>query len=71
MLLFFQCFFCTIAGLVIGIFLMHSKPDGILKINTSDPEKDVYSFELLIPLDDLKDRTKISLTVESQNNQSM
>lgn len=40
------------------------KYDGALKIITTDPEKDLYSFEISAPLEDLKHNQELSIKVQ-------
>ena len=51
------CFF-------VGVWSMRVKKDGTIKINTTDPDKDVYSIVLDIPLEDIPKRSILHLDVE-------
>ena len=63
--LFFVCF---VVGIVVGR-LWPSKIDGTFRIDTSDPDKDLYSLDLDTPLDDLGKVKKLTFKVHhfSQN----
>lgn len=43
---------------------------GVLKVNTSDPDKDIYRFESYIPIDELaeKDEVRFKVETDSQKN---
>ena len=43
--------------------------DGVFRINTTDPEKDVYSLELNNILGDLENRKEIRLKVVNEGSQ--
>ena len=49
----------ALVGVIVGYFLGRSKTSGILMIDTSDPEKDSYLFEVTCPLDDLPRKKKV------------
>lgn len=49
---------------VFGVVMMRRKKDGTIKINTTDPDKDVYSIVLDIPLEDVPRKKVIQLDVE-------
>ena len=67
--IFVYCFFSCLGGLILGVLISHKRPDGKLKIDTSDPEKDLWSLELTAPLDDISKSHFLTLKVEnlSQN----
>ena len=50
-------------GVIVGIIFitvlaktMRKKPDGYIRINTDDPDKDTYTLELAIPFGELNER---------------
>lgn len=53
--------------LVTFVFVYHGR-DGTLRINTYDPEKDVYSFEFKTPLNDIWRRKTIVFDVKVDSN---
>lgn len=59
-------------GALIGIASKtYSKSkDGTLHIDTSNPEKDTYNFELDIPLEELANRNSLNLKVNNVNTDS-
>lgn len=54
----------TFVAVIIGISSVNYKGDGTLLIDTSNPEKDIYRYEVDTPLEDLPQRKKIVLTVD-------
>lgn len=60
--------FTHLAALVLGaaltLIILLFKKDGTLHINTSDPNKDVYSFEFLTPLNNIWQRKLIVFSVK-------
>ena len=55
-------------GFTFGFVFASAKHEGTLNIDSSDPEKDIYSFELDVPLDELNKKRKVVLKVRRQNN---
>lgn len=53
----------TFLGVVLGLSSSQYKGDGVLQIDTTNPEKDTYRFDLDVPLEELSGKTKIVLTV--------
>lgn len=56
-------------GITLGISTNSYKKDGmdgILKIDTSKPEVDSYSFEVNIPIDEIPERKEIYMKVNKQ-----
>ena len=51
------CFF-------VGMFVAKRKKDGTIKVNTTDPDKDVYSIVLDIPLEEVPKRSRLQFDVE-------
>ena len=41
-----------------------AKYDGALVVNTEDPTKDIYSFEVASPLDELRDKQELTIKVQ-------
>lgn len=50
-------------GAVLGISSANYQGDGIMKINESDPEKDIYSLELNGNVEDLANKSTITFKV--------
>lgn len=46
--------------------LKRSKPDGVIIVNTNDPEKDTYTLELGIPFGELDKRDKVIFKIEHE-----
>ena len=51
-----------IAGLVVGLMIPR-KIDGYFRIDTSAPDKDLYSLDLAIPLEEVNKAKKLSFKV--------
>lgn len=59
-----------IVGFIIGYVCSRIRtPDGVLRVDTSDPEKDRYLMEFHIPLDDIPERKIVRLIVDSKKMQ--
>ena len=59
-----------VVGVIIGVLIVHfEKPHGTLKIDHSNPEKDIYRMEF-DDLDDLSKKTRIVLKVDNNANLS-
>lgn len=56
-------FGCAFFGILFGIFIMKRKPDGVLKVDVSDPARDRYLMEFHIPLDEIPSKKHVYLTV--------
>lgn len=54
--------------LVKGLEVANKALDGVLKVDTSDPDKDLYRIEVNVPLEDLKDKNRIVLSVEEDES---
>ena len=52
-----------ILGLNRAVYNANNSADGILQLDTSDPERDLWSLELATPLDDVANKSKITLDV--------
>ena len=63
--------FVLIIDIVLDIIVIMKKKhyDGVFRINTTDPEKDVYSLELNSFLGDLENRKEIRLKVVNEGSQ--
>lgn len=51
-------------GFVLGFFVATPRANGVFKINTDDPEKDVYSLELTDPIDTIENRKRLLFIVK-------
>lgn len=40
--------------------------DGVIRVNTTDPEKDTYTLELSIPFGELDKRDKVIFKIEHE-----
>lgn len=59
-----------VIDIVLDIVIMKKKHyDGVFRINTTDPEKDVYSLELNDILGELENRKEIRLKVVNEGSQ--
>lgn len=54
----------TFVAVIIGISTVNYKGDGVLRIDTSDPNKDVYRFDVQTPLEELPNRKRVTLTID-------
>lgn len=59
----FALIFGIACSIVTGVFCMWIRTDGTLKIDHTNPEKDVYRFEIN-DLDKLKGKTYITLKID-------
>lgn len=58
------CLVTFIVGFAIGYILAKIRtPDGILRVDTSDPEKDRYLMEFHTPLEDIPKKKSVKLKV--------
>ena len=56
----------VVLGYVVFVMLhesKHKKPDGYIRVNKSDPNKDTYTLELDIPFGELDDRKEVIFAV--------
>ena len=51
--------FVCIVELILLVRLSGAKKVGCIRINTSDPEKDIYSLELEVPFGELDRQKKV------------
>ena len=60
-----------VTDIVLDIIVIMKKKhyDGVFRINTTDPEKDVYSLELNNILGELENRKEIRLKVVNEGSQ--
>lgn len=60
-----------VTDIVLDIIIIMKKKhyDGVFRINTTDPEKDVYSLELNSILGELENRKEIRLKVVNEGSQ--
>lgn len=59
-----------VLGVVIGVLIAHfEKPHGTLRIDHSNPEKDIYRMEF-DDLDGLSKKTRVILKVDNNANLS-
>lgn len=59
-----------VLGVVIGVLIAHfEKPHGTLRIDHSNPEKDIYRIEF-DDLDGLSKKTRVILKVDNNANLS-
>ena len=58
-----------LGGTIVGLAQKFTQVSGTLKIDHSDPEKDVYNFEI-DDLDCLSSKTKIVLKIENRFDRS-
>lgn len=64
--------FSTVIGYLIGRFsecIFRKKPDGIFHVNTTDPDKDVFTLELLCPLATLPEKKQLIFKVQNESSQ--
>lgn len=58
------CAFLLVELMRLVIRRPKAKMVGCIRINTSDPEKDVYSLELDVPFGELERHSKVIFTIE-------
>lgn len=51
-------------GFAFGFLVATPRANGVFKIDTSDPEKDVYSLELTDPIDTIEKRKRLLFIVK-------
>ena len=60
-----------IVGIVLGVLIAHfEKPHGTLRIDHSNPEKDIYRMEFEDDLDKLNKKKRVILKVDNNANLS-
>lgn len=60
----------TFLGALLGISTKHyneknNEPDGTMKVDSSDPEKEVYELNLNIPVEQLGEKDQVVFKVEN------
>ena len=55
---------CILINIVINLIFFSRKPSGTLRIDHSNPEKDIYRFEI-DDFDALSRKTKITIKVDN------
>lgn len=55
---------CILINIVINLIFFNRKPSGTLRIDHSNPEKDIYRFEI-DDFDALSRKTKITIKVDN------
>lgn len=61
---------CVITTVInITISYIRNEYDGVFRINTSNPEKDVYSLELNDILGDLENKKELRLQIVNEGSQ--
>lgn len=53
-----------LVGFILGFLVATPRANGVFKIDTSDPEKDVYSLELTDPLELIEKRKRLLFVVK-------
>lgn len=56
-------------GMACAYWKMNRKPDGIFRVNTVDPDKDVFSVEIHIPLAELPTKKTLYFKVVNEGSQ--
>lgn len=55
--------FDTFLGIILGISSSGYEGDGVMIVNTSDPERDIYRMELNHPVEDLDNKEQVTFKV--------
>lgn len=53
--------------LIVILKLGLKKPDGLLNVDTRDPEKDYYDFVFLIPTDEIPKKKFLTIEVKTKS----
>ena len=64
--------FSVLIGYLIGRlsnFIFRKTPDGIFHVNTTDPDKDVFTLELLCPLSVIPAKKRLIFKVQNEGSQ--
>lgn len=64
--------FAVVFGYVIGKlsnYISGKKPDGIFHVNTTDPNKDVFTLELICPLGAIPNKKQLIFRVQNEGSQ--
>lgn len=59
----------TFLGVLLGISKKNYEGDGVMVVNSNDPEKDVYSLNLNCPVEDLSNKKEITFKVVSEDDE--
>ena len=51
-------------GALLGVSIAKYEGDGVLRVDTSNAEKDIYRFDLNMPLDEVKTKKQLSIKVD-------
>ena len=64
-------FLAMVVGSFVGALVLKKyddrKPDGLLNVDTRDPDKDYYDFVFLIPTDDIPKRKYLTIEVKTKS----
>lgn len=58
---------CLILGTLLIFKIDRSKPDGLLNVDTRDPDKDYYDFVFLIPTGDIPKKKFLKIEVKTKS----
>lgn len=56
-----------IVGVIILFKIDKSEPDGLLNVDTRDPDKDYYDFVFLIPTDEIPKKKFLKIEVKTKS----
>lgn len=54
----------TFLGILLGISTSRYDGDGVLRIDSSNAEKDIYRLEMNTPLEEMQNKTSVNLKVD-------
>lgn len=60
-----ECLLGCVCGAIIGVIIARLRPYGVIKIDTSNPEKDLYKLEIK-DLDGLPKKKRIVLKIDTR-----
>lgn len=58
---------CLILGTLLIFKIDRGKPDGLLNVDTRDPDKDYYDFVFLIPTGDIPKKKFLKIEVKTKS----
>lgn len=58
---------CLILGTLLIFKIDRRKPDGLLNVDTRDPDKDYYDFVFLIPTGDIPKKKFLKIEVKTKS----
>ena len=58
---------CLILGTLLIFKIDRDKPDGLLNVDTRDPDKDYYDFVFLIPTGDIPKKKFLKIEVKTKS----